>query len=131
MRWRGWNQKQSGPGASRQGPGCLSALPETFLFATGQEVGSRHSRPRFRSRRSSGLRSGPRIDSGHSIPNLRSSISLGAIYSDSRIMINNIDTNIAWTPLGKQLAGGSLSDAALMRASGATPDFAILPWVNI
>src|SRR5438128_7759874 len=46
-------------------------------------------------------------------------------------MINSIDGNIAWTPLGKQIAGGSLSDAALMRASGATPDFAILPWVNV
>jgi molybdenum storage protein len=46
-------------------------------------------------------------------------------------MIRNIDPTNAWTPLGKQLAAGSLSDAALMRATAATPDFAILPWVNI
>src|SRR6266852_3259316 len=46
-------------------------------------------------------------------------------------MTKNIDATIAWTPLGQQLAGGSLSDAALMRATAGTPDFAILPWVNI
>jgi len=35
------------------------------------------------------------------------------------------------TPLGERLVGGSLSDAALMRATEATPDFQILPWVNV
>ena len=35
------------------------------------------------------------------------------------------------TELGRRLVGGSLSDAALQQATGATPDFAILPWVNV
>jgi molybdenum storage protein len=35
------------------------------------------------------------------------------------------------TDLGRRLVGGSLSDAALQRATEATPDFAILPWVNV
>jgi molybdenum storage protein len=35
------------------------------------------------------------------------------------------------TDLGKQLVSGSLSDAALLRATEATPNFAILPWVNV
>jgi len=33
--------------------------------------------------------------------------------------------------LGERLVGGSLSDAALMRATENTPDFQILPWVNV
>jgi molybdenum storage protein len=33
--------------------------------------------------------------------------------------------------LGRRLVNGSLSDAALQQATGATPDFAILPWVNV
>lgn len=35
------------------------------------------------------------------------------------------------TELGQRLVSGSLSDAALMRATEATPDVAILPWVNV
>jgi len=35
------------------------------------------------------------------------------------------------TPLGERLVAGSLSDAALMHATEATPDFKILPWVNV
>jgi molybdenum storage protein len=35
------------------------------------------------------------------------------------------------TELGKRLVGGSLSDAAIQRATEATPNFAILPWVNV
>jgi molybdenum storage protein len=35
------------------------------------------------------------------------------------------------TELGKRLINGSLSDAALQRATEATPNFAILPWVNV
>jgi molybdenum storage protein len=35
------------------------------------------------------------------------------------------------TELGRRLVSGSLSDAALQQATGATPDFAILPWVNV
>jgi molybdenum storage protein len=35
------------------------------------------------------------------------------------------------TPLGERLVTGSLSDAALMRATETTPDFQILPWVNV
>jgi molybdenum storage protein len=33
--------------------------------------------------------------------------------------------------LGRRLVGGSLSDAAIQQATEATPDFAILPWVNV
>ena len=35
------------------------------------------------------------------------------------------------TDLGKRLVSGSLSDAALQRATEGTPDLAILPWVNV
>jgi molybdenum storage protein len=35
------------------------------------------------------------------------------------------------TDLGRRLVGGSLSDAALQAATEATPNFAILPWVNV
>jgi|ERR1043166_1053473 molybdenum storage protein len=35
------------------------------------------------------------------------------------------------TPLGERLVAGSLSDAALMQATEATPNFQILPWVNV
>src|SRR3984957_6464589 len=35
------------------------------------------------------------------------------------------------TELGKRLVSGSLSDATLQRATEASPDFAILPWVNV
>jgi molybdenum storage protein len=35
------------------------------------------------------------------------------------------------TDLGQRLIAGSLSDAALQRATEATPNFAILPWVNV
>src|SRR5919205_292624 len=39
--------------------------------------------------------------------------------------------NAMLTELGKRLASGSLSDAAVQRATEATPDLAILPWVNV
>jgi len=35
------------------------------------------------------------------------------------------------TDLGRRLVNGSLSDAALQRATETTPNFAILPWVNV
>lgn len=35
------------------------------------------------------------------------------------------------TELGRQLLGGSLSDLAVMRATEATPDYTILPFVNV
>jgi len=35
------------------------------------------------------------------------------------------------TDLGRRLAGGSLSDAAIQEATERTPNFAILPWVNV
>jgi len=35
------------------------------------------------------------------------------------------------TDLGQRLIAGSLSDAAIQRATEATPNFAILPWVNV
>jgi molybdenum storage protein len=40
-------------------------------------------------------------------------------------------TNSLLTELGKKLVSGSLTDAALQRATEATPNFAILPWVNV
>jgi len=39
--------------------------------------------------------------------------------------------NAMLTELGRRLVSGSLSDAALQQASAATPNFAILPWVNV
>jgi molybdenum storage protein len=39
--------------------------------------------------------------------------------------------NSVLTELGKRLVSGSLSDASLQRATEASPDFAILPWVNV
>lgn len=35
------------------------------------------------------------------------------------------------TPLGKRLVTGSLNDPAVMKATEATPNFTILPWVNV
>jgi molybdenum storage protein len=35
------------------------------------------------------------------------------------------------TSLGMQLVSGSLGDPALMKATEATPDYTILPWVNV
>ena len=43
----------------------------------------------------------------------------------------DIPDNGLLTELGKQLVSGSLTDAAIQRATEATPDFAILPWVNV
>jgi molybdenum storage protein len=39
--------------------------------------------------------------------------------------------NAMLTELGRRLVGGSLSDQAIQRATEATPNFAILPWVNV
>src|SRR5438309_3858111 len=39
--------------------------------------------------------------------------------------------NAMLTDLGRRLVGGSLSDAAIQKATEATPDLAILPWVNV
>src|SRR6266851_554317 len=39
--------------------------------------------------------------------------------------------NSMLTELGKRLVGESLSDATLQRATEDTPDFVILPWVNV
>ena len=39
--------------------------------------------------------------------------------------------NAILTELGKRLVSGSLSDAALQKATEATPSHAILPWVNV
>src|SRR5437764_3800876 len=45
--------------------------------------------------------------------------------------MKSIDNNTALTSLCKQLLTGSLSDAAVMQATEATPNYAILPWVNV
>src|SRR6476619_4738363 len=39
--------------------------------------------------------------------------------------------NALLTDLGKRLVSGSLSDAALQRATDAPPNHAILPWVTV
>jgi molybdenum storage protein len=39
--------------------------------------------------------------------------------------------DVLTTDLGKRLINGSLSDEALQRATASTPDYAILPWVNV
>jgi len=39
--------------------------------------------------------------------------------------------NVMLTDLGRRLVSGSLSDAAIQRATETTPNFAILPWVNV
>ena len=43
----------------------------------------------------------------------------------------NMTGNEMLTELGKRLVSGSLSDAALQRATDATPNVAILPWANV
>jgi molybdenum storage protein len=40
-------------------------------------------------------------------------------------------TDTTLTELGRRLAAGSLSDASVQGVTHATPDFAILPWVNV
>jgi molybdenum storage protein len=45
--------------------------------------------------------------------------------------MTTISNNPLLTPLGERLVSSSLSDAALMRATEATPDYQILPWVNV
>ena len=43
----------------------------------------------------------------------------------------NIEDTPPLTALGKRLVTGSLNDPAIMKATEATPDFTILPWVNV
>src|SRR5882762_9465104 len=45
--------------------------------------------------------------------------------------MTDIDNNAILNDLGKQLVSGSLNDAAVQRATEDTPNFAILPWVNV
>jgi molybdenum storage protein len=45
--------------------------------------------------------------------------------------MNDTADDAMLTELGRRLVAGSLSDAAIQRATEATPDFAILPWVNV
>lgn len=45
--------------------------------------------------------------------------------------MSNLDNNPMLTSLGKRLVSGSLSDTAIMQATEATPNFNILPWVNV
>jgi len=45
--------------------------------------------------------------------------------------MTNFDENALLTALGKQLVTGSLSDAEVMRATEETPNYPILPWVNV
>ncbi len=45
--------------------------------------------------------------------------------------MTDVARNAPLTSLGKQLVAGSLSDLTLMRATEATANYAILPWVNV
>jgi molybdenum storage protein len=45
--------------------------------------------------------------------------------------MNDTAGSVVLTELGRRLLAGSLSDEALQRATEATPNFAILPWVNV
>src|SRR5947199_10088749 len=45
-------------------------------------------------------------------------------------MLEDTDNGLL-TGLGKGFVGGSLSDAAIQRATDATPNLPILPWVNV
>lgn len=45
--------------------------------------------------------------------------------------MTNLHINPLHTPLGERLVSGSLSDAAVMHATEATPNYKILPWVNV
>jgi molybdenum storage protein len=46
-------------------------------------------------------------------------------------MKNMEDKNTVLSPLGKRLLSTSLTDASLQQATENTPDFMILPWVNV
>jgi molybdenum storage protein len=45
--------------------------------------------------------------------------------------MTNLQNNPLLTSLSEKLASGSLSDAAVMQATEATPNYTILPWVNV
>jgi molybdenum storage protein len=45
--------------------------------------------------------------------------------------MDDVTGNTMLTELGQRLVNGSLSDPAIQRATEATPNFAILPWVNV
>src|SRR5579859_6666032 len=46
-------------------------------------------------------------------------------------MMNDLDKNAMLSELGKQLLSTSLTDSSLQQATENTPDFTILPWVNV
>lgn len=46
-------------------------------------------------------------------------------------MKNTQDENVLLTALGQKLTSGSLTDVNVQRATEGTPNFAILPWVNV
>src|SRR4030088_883974 len=48
-----------------------------------------------------------------------------------RADMHDASGNDMLTDLGRRRAGGSWSDAEIQQTTGATPDFAILPWVNV
>jgi molybdenum storage protein len=43
----------------------------------------------------------------------------------------DLHKNLLHSPLGEKLVSGSLTDAAVMHATEATPNYSILPWVNV
>src|SRR5262245_65698567 len=45
--------------------------------------------------------------------------------------MQKIDSHVSLNDLGRRLLTESLNDASLLEATEATPDYPILPWVNV
>ena len=56
---------------------------------------------------------------------------LEALRETRKIDENMEGKHTLFTTLGEQLISGSLTDASLQKATEETPDFTILPWVNV
>ena len=56
---------------------------------------------------------------------------IGYLARVMKSMPDALSGNSALTELGERLLTESLSDSALLRATDATPDYPILPWVHV
>ena len=63
----------------------------------------------------------------------RHSLELRRLHLPGRggALMPDMTENALLTDLGRRLVNGSLSDAAIQQATEATPNLAILPWVNV
>src|SRR5438128_2406954 len=89
-----------------------------------------YRKPRARTR-CARLRPGRRPSSVLSTPVLPKPIGLRYSRSGSRRNRSMRADKSKLTELGNRLFGESLSDVRLQDATEQTPDFAILPWVNV